>query len=57
MKNEFEYVTMVNQEIKSPEDLLEEVKMFEVNKLLDQMEMVLFNLQEFNKSLDNKIQK
>ena len=57
MKNEFEYVTMVKQEVKSPEDLLEEVKLFEINKLLDKMEIVLLNLKEFNKSLNDKIQK
>ncbi|MBM24210.1 MAG: hypothetical protein CL760_00630 [Chloroflexi bacterium] len=57
MKNNYEYVFQVKAKTKSKQKLLEEAKLKEINRLLDKMEDSLNFMIEFNKKLDQTIEK
>tara|TARA_Y100001960_G_scaffold81967_1_gene87508 strand:+ start:10158 stop:10337 length:180 start_codon:yes stop_codon:yes gene_type:complete len=57
LKNNYEYVFQVKAKTKSKQKLLEEAKLKEINRLLDKMEDSLNFMIEFNKKLDQTIEK
>lgn len=57
MNNNYEYVFQVEATTKSQQQLLEEAKLKEINRLLDKMEDSLNFMIDFNKKLDQTIEK
>ncbi len=57
MKNNYEYVFQVEAKTKSKQKLLEEAKLKEINRFLNKMEDSLNFIIEFNKKLDQTIEK
>tara|TARA_Y100000588_G_scaffold153442_1_gene167540 strand:- start:304 stop:483 length:180 start_codon:yes stop_codon:yes gene_type:complete len=57
LKNNYEYVFQVEAKTKSKQKLLEEAKLKEINRFLNKMEDSLNFIIEFNKKLDQTIEK
>ena len=57
MNNNYEYVFQVEAKTKSKQKLLEEAKLKEINRFLNKMEDSLNFIIEFNKKLDQTIEK
>jgi len=57
LNNNYEYVFQVEAKTKSKQKLLEEAKLKEINRFLNKMEDSLNFIIEFNKKLDQTIEK